>query len=231
MIKKANTLNELPVLDRGCDSSYSHRPDFMKFRIVETIDTIADKIIALKPPARHESDGSDIVGLSLTGGEPMMQQRNINYLLQTLYERGANFHHVNVETNCTQELTKYLTEENLGIEFSMSPKLYTVSGERDAFKADIINSYYEEPYFDNPQLKFVVANKAECWEELDTHLNTLYALNEGTITIPITIMPVGGTEEQQTTEDVRVIATETLRRGWHFSARVQNLVWGNAIGK
>lgn len=227
MISKATVLNDLPVLDRGCDSSYSHRPDFMKFRIVEAIDTIADKIKALVPVSNREI----LTGLSLTGGEPMMQQRNISYLLKTLYEKGVIFHHINIETNCTQELTEWLTDDVFGIEFSMSPKLFTVAGERDAFKADIINSYYEDPAFSNPQLKFVVRNHRECWEELDTHLNTLYALNDGTRSIPITIMPVGGTEEQQCTDDVRAIATETLRRGWHFSARVQNLVWGNAIGK
>ena len=44
-------------------------------------------------------------------------------------------------------------------------------------------------------------------------------------------MPVGATEESQSEEIVKIIAEETMNRGWNVSARVHCYIWGNEIGR
>ena len=134
------------------------------------------------------------------------------------------------ETNGTQKLTepfkqwiKDIPEE---IFFSVSPKLFTVSGEKTekAIKPENVKEYAE--CSNRGQLKFVVGASRREWEELE---NTVRKFREAGIDWPVWIMPTGAREEEQTTTAGKV-AEEAFKRGYNVSARVHVYLFGNAIG-
>ena len=134
------------------------------------------------------------------------------------------------ETNGTQKLTepfkqwiKDIPEE---IFFSVSPKLFTVSGEKPekAIKPENVKEYAE--CSNRGQLKFVVGASRREWEELE---NTVRKFREAGIDWPVWIMPTGAREEEQTTTAGKV-AEEAFKRGYNVSARVHVYLFGNAIG-
>jgi organic radical activating enzyme len=134
------------------------------------------------------------------------------------------------ETNGTQKLTepfkqwvKDIPEE---IFFSVSPKLFTVSGEKTekAIKPENVKEYAE--CSDRGQLKFVVGASRREWEELE---NTVRKFREAGVDWPVWIMPVGAREEEQTATAGKV-AEEAFKRGYNVAARVHVYLFGNAIG-
>ena len=134
------------------------------------------------------------------------------------------------ETNGTQKLTvpfkqwiKDIPEE---IFFSVSPKLFTVSGEKTekAIKPENVKEYAE--CSNRGQLKFVVGDDRRQWEELE---NTVRKFREVGIDWPVWIMPTGAREEEQVSTAGRV-AEEAFKRGYNVSARVHVYLFGNAIG-
>ena len=134
------------------------------------------------------------------------------------------------ETNGTQKLTepfkqwvKDIPEE---IFFSVSPKLFTVSGEKTekAIKPENVKEYAE--CSNRGQLKFVVGSSRREWEELE---NTVRKFREAGVDWPVWIMPVGAREEEQTASAGKV-AEEAFKRGYNVAARVHVYLFGNAIG-
>tara|TARA_R100000027_G_scaffold42619_1_gene31911 strand:+ start:56 stop:544 length:489 start_codon:yes stop_codon:yes gene_type:complete len=134
------------------------------------------------------------------------------------------------ETNGTQKLTepfkqwvKDIPEE---IFFSVSPKLFTVSGEKTekAIKPENVKEYAE--CSNRGQLKFVVGSARREWEELE---NTVRKFREAGVDWPVWIMPTGAREEEQT-ETAGKVAEEAFKRGYNVSARVHVYLFGNAIG-
>jgi hypothetical protein len=134
------------------------------------------------------------------------------------------------ETNGTQKLTepfkqwvKDIPEE---IFFSVSPKLFTVSGEKTekAIKPENVKEYAE--CSNRGQLKFVVGASRREWEELE---NTVRKFREAGVDWPVWIMPVGAREEEQTATAGKV-AEEAFKRGYNVAARVHVYLFGNAIG-
>ena len=77
------------------------------------------------------------------------------------------------------------------------------------------------------QLKFVVSNRPEAWDELEERVDEFR--NAG-IHWPVWIMPVGATIESQSDDDMRAVVDETIKRGYNVSARLQAYIWGNTIG-
>jgi len=136
------------------------------------------------------------------------------------------------ETNGTQKLSndfKDIVESPLfkpEAFFSVSPKLWTVAGEKreKAIKPDVVKDYYDVSR--NGQLKFVVGQTQEEWEELDEVVNLF---REAGVDYPVWIMPVGAREEEQhaTAGDVARMAFE---RGYNVSGRMHVYLFGNAIG-
>ena len=134
------------------------------------------------------------------------------------------------ETNGTQKLSepfkqwvKDIPEE---IFFSVSPKLFTVSGEKTekAIKPENVEEYAE--CSNKGQLKFVVGADRRQWEELE---NTVKKFRDVGIDWPVWIMPTGAREEEQTVSAGKV-AEEAFKRGYNVSARVHVYLFGNAIG-
>jgi 7-carboxy-7-deazaguanine synthase len=136
------------------------------------------------------------------------------------------------ETNGTQQLSddfvKLVKSPLFKPEafFSVSPKLWTVAGEKreKAIKPDIVKSYYDVS--DKGQLKFVVGPEKEQWEELD---EVVALFRDAGVKYPIWIMPTGARleEQEETAGDVAKMAFE---RGYNVSGRMHVYLFGNAIG-
>ena len=140
------------------------------------------------------------------------------------------------ETNGTQPLTSefsdYFGAYPGEVFFSVSPKLFTTSGEKpeDAIKPEIVKQYENLSPFG--QLKFVVSGTQKSWDELDM---TIEKFREAGVTYPVWVMGVGATlEAQKGTEAGYIgeahIATEAYKRGYNYSSRVHVHIWGNTMG-
>lgn len=141
------------------------------------------------------------------------------------------------ETNGTQELTDefcdYFLQYPAEKFFSVSPKLFSVSGERaeKAIKPETVE-FYQRYFASDGQLKFVINGSQEAWDELE---ETVTKFRDAGVTWPVWIMPVGATLEAQeglvnNYIPAGQIATEAFKRGYNVSARVHTYLWGNVMG-
>ena len=237
-VDSVKRVEDLPVWEKGCDSSYTWAKKFKKLMGHETPTVLADKIVDilktdtnmnglfLHPNSRQHQH------LCFTGGEPLMMtgQAASMGIYKALEQRANLPSSMTFETNGTQKLTepfkqwvKDIPEE---IFFSVSPKLFTVSGEKPekAIKPENVAEY--KACSDRGQLKFVVGASRREWEELE---NTVRKCREAGVDWPVWIMPTGAREEEQTTTAGKV-AEEAFKRGYNVSARVHVYLFGNAIG-
>ena len=232
-----NTLEELPVFSKGCDSSYSWSKKFKHLQHEGTISEIVDRIVdGMKSewnPNGYFSHGDR--HMCFTGGEPLLRthQLSITDIVSELILRNNLPTSFTVETNGTQYLTIELKDcieylKTLGIEFffSVSPKLYSVSGEhsKKAIKTEVVREYYN--ISKSGQLKFVVSGTESSWNELEAVVRRFKLAG---VHYPVWVMPVGATVEGQeiTAADV---AKEAIKRGYQVAARVHTYVFGNMIG-
>lgn len=226
-------VEDLPVFERGCDSSYSWSKKFKKLMKKGTAKEIADKIRELmvsdlNPEGAFLNPFSgQRAHLAFTGGEPMMQQDAILDILECLKVNGDLVHQVTIETNGTQKLSerfkKYDGYEEIFM--SVSPKLFHVSGEsnKKAICPDILGEYAR--WF-NGQLKFVLSPCPRAWEEL---LVVLGDIREEGNEWPVWIMPVGATDAGQAVS-AGDVAKKALTYGFNISARAHIQLFGNVVG-
>lgn len=252
--KSVNTLEELPVWERGCDSSYSWAVKYKHLNHRGSAQDICNKIInCLKSESNprgtftHEKSKQE-THLCFTGGEPLLpkNQRAIIAILEqfkairggpireTPFFKPSNIpEYITVETNGTQMLTDISVEyfKNRGLFnselfFSISPKLFTVSGETNqkAIKPEVVKQY--QWISNRGQLKFVVGDNDRQWDELERVVNLF---RDSGIIYDVYIMPTGATEEQQYNVASKV-SDRALKLGYHVSARVHTYIYGNRIG-
>lgn len=211
-------VEELPVFKYGCDSSYSWSKKFAHLQHNETPEEVADKLDDMLKDNWH---------LAFTGGEPLLRaaQKNIVKILNRIPKQN----YITFETNGTQiirdELETYIKHyPRKEFFFSVSPKIFNTSGEKDAIKPEIVKQYWE--LSQQGQLKFVCNGTDESWEEIE---NAIQSFRDVGVRYPIWIMPVGALEETQQ-ENAALIAEQTMDRGYNVSARVHCYIWGNQIG-
>lgn len=259
--KSVNRIEDLPVWQYGCDSSYSWSSKFKHLQYRKTATEICDQIQQeltneWNPTGTFHHPQSHIEQhMCFTGGEPLMKHaqeavveiidefkhRMGGRLPGNRFDKGTNQpEFITFETNGTQELTddfiKYFSNRGMyagELFFSVSPKLWTVAGERPekAIRPDVVERY-NWISSGRGQLKFVVGNKKEQWDEVD---DVVAKFREAGVTYPVWIMPVGATEEAQTGEldgyaSAGQIAEMAFKRGYNVSARVHVYLWGNTIG-
>ena len=247
--KSVNRVEDLPVWDKGCDSSYTWSKKFKhlmgRASAAEILQKIKDTAINDSNPKGgfYHPISKQTAHLCITGGEPLMKHAQT-----CVIEMNEAWHWddkpscITWETNGTQALLPQFKEmlHNRGIWtipvfFSVSPKLWTVAGEKreKAIKPDIVKEYYDIAYQVNQntghatgQLKFVMGPRKEQWEELEEVLAMFRSVG---IDWPVYIMPVGATVEEQETSagEVAKIAYE---RGYNVSGRLHCYLFGNAIG-
>jgi organic radical activating enzyme len=237
-VEDYKTLEELPVFEKGCDSSYSWSKKFKHLQRKGTADEIAQRLLDIIPFddfANKDEMANQDIHLCFTGGEPMMKrsQQAVREILMSLRHFGRQPNNITFETNGTQPITEEFIEffENRGlfpgkIFWSISPKLFSVSGEKNekAIKPNVLKTYRMLSKYG--QLKFVMNADPRCWEELD---RVLPQFRNAGIDYPVWIMPVGATVEDQY-KDAGEVANMALARGFNISARVHAYLWGNAIG-
>lgn len=248
-----NRVEDLPVWEKGCDSSYTWSKKFRHLMAKETGAEIAQKIVNIMKTEwnpegwfRHPLSMQHN-HLCITGGEPLMRHAQMAFLdiyetlrnmpggpiPETRYNAASNVPaSITWETNGTQALTddfkEYIRSQTFAPEvfFSVSPKLWTVAGEKreKAIQPDIVKSYWDVSK--TGQLKFVVGPDPEQWEELDEVVDLF---RQAGVKWPVWIMPTGARleEQEETAGDVARMAFE---RGFNVSGRMHVYLFGNAIG-
>jgi organic radical activating enzyme len=237
-------MSELPVFEYGCDSSYSWSPRFKKLAKDYSVTEVVDEILRI---------GRENLGLTLkegeesldnwthtqtrmpaqicfTGGEPMMQQKAIELILNELEHRSLNPIQVTIETNATKELVDSFGANlyTKHVHMSCSPKLYTVSGEQDVIDYGVLASYIT--YADSGAIKFVHNGSQEAWEEIDSKMDTLRDLIRGE-PWQLWIMPAHATLDKGNPEYIGKLCDEALKRGFWISLRMHIYAYGNQVGK
>jgi len=234
---KYKVMEDLPVFEHGCDSSYSWSKKYKRLQRKGTPDEIKKVLEDLLPTGRFGS----ATHLCFTGGEPLMRhaQQCTKGILEAFAEDNNTPKFITFETNGTQPLAdpffEYMDEVYDGEVFwSCSPKLWSVAGEKadKAIKPENV-ARYAAVSGSAGQLKFVANGTDECWAEIDSVLAQFRAAG---VDWPVWIMSVGATVEGQKAEvpghmyTDGEIADMTLARGWNYSARVHTYLWGNKIG-
>ena len=235
-----NSMEELPVFEFGCDSSYSWSKKFKGLQRKGNVEEIASEVRKFMKN-KYNPDGKFNFNttnqhMCFTGGEPLMkhaQEASVG-ILKTFIEQGDEPLSVTYETNGTQDLTKdyvdffkYWQDDRLNeLFFSISPKLWSVAGEKadKAIKPEVVKTYYD--LSQEGQLKFVINGTKEAWDELDDVVANFSAVG---VNYPVWVMPVGATVEGQKLVDGDV-AQEAFKRGYSVAGRVHTYLWGNVIG-
>tara|TARA_R110001592_G_scaffold319992_1_gene597870 strand:+ start:967 stop:1851 length:885 start_codon:yes stop_codon:yes gene_type:complete len=228
---------DLPVFDKGCDSSYTWAKRYKHLITDKTVEQAVDELTALLPHGKfvHPVTGQSS-HMVFTGGEPMLKktQPGMKGVLEEFGLRNNMPNYVTVETNGTRpiedELAVYIQDwssNNREWYWSLSPKLWATAGEKSnkAIKPEVIGRYAEvSPH---GQLKFVVNGTDASWKEVEE--NTKLFRDAG-CNFPVWIMGVGGTFEGLVQTEA-TIADEAIQRGYNYTSRVHVHIYGNAIGK
>ena len=246
------SVTDLPVWEYGCDSSYSWSK---KYRHLNDRKTPRELVDLIRETTKTESNPNGdflhpksqmTADMCFTGGEPLMQhaQRCVEQMYEHFKNDGNLPRSITFETNGTQPLSgqfeTFLTSPgtyNTPTLFSVSPKLWTVAGEKasKAIKPDVVEQYHRvgnhiNNHFSRKpvsgQLKFVLGPEKDQWEELDEVLAQFRAKG---IDWPVFIMPVGAREEEQR-ESAGDVAKMAFERGYNVAGRMHVYLFGNAIG-
>ena len=238
--KKYQRMKDLPVFEFGCDSSYSWSKKYKGLQYKGTAAEIAEDLLNHSYNGNTEESRAHLAAtnhLCFTGGEPLMkhaQSATVEIMDYFASEHGMIFPSVTYETNGTQDLSREFVEgwqrfQDRGTElfFSLSPKLWSTSGEEveKAIPVHNVVDYYE--LSNKGQLKFVVNGTQQSWDEAEDAIARFRAAG---IDYPVWIMPSGATKEQQSLPTVAEISNEAIKRGYAVSARVHTYIYGNQIG-
>jgi len=240
-VKSVKRIEDLPVFDYGCDSSYSWSARYKNLCPTYTAQEIANKLVNQLPgKSLWQPRAKNLIHVAFTGGEPMLPkaQMMIDETLRKLRLMGESPEAVTIETNGTQLLSDGLesliaTNYACGLRgqgemfLSISPKLFTVSGEsRDkAINEAAIKSYAR--VLNQGQLKFVVTNEDRAWDEME---EVITIFRDNGCHFPVYVMPCGATAESQSTDHIKAIAYRAMDRGYNIAARVHTYIFGNMIG-
>ena len=238
-ISDITDVRDLPVFDKGCDSSYTWSRKYRHLITNRSIKEGVDELTELLPHGKFLNPVTkQWVHMVFTGGEPLLHptQPGIIGVLNEFKDRDNFPNNVTVETNGTRELSDdlfYYIQNNFtdvtGREWfwSLSPKLWSTAGEKHkrAIKPEFVAKYAKcTPH---GQLKFVVNGSEESWREVEENTK---AFRDAGCNYPVWIMGVGGTLEGLKVTEAD-IADEAIARGYYYSSRVHVHIYGNAIGK
>ena len=238
-ITNIDSVFDLPVFDKGCDSSYTWSKKYKHLITDKTVTEAVDELTALLPHGKfiHPATGQ-ATHMVFTGGEPMIKgtQPGMIEVIEEFKRRHNKPQYVTVETNGTRPITdefaewiekEYTSKENKEWYWSLSPKLWATAGEQSkkAIKPEVIGRYAEVSPVG--QLKYVVNGTDESWREVEENTKLF---REAGCNYPVWIMGVGGTYEGLVQTEA-TIADEAIRRGYYYTSRVHVHIYGNAIGK
>lgn len=241
--KQYKTLQDMPMISRGCDSQYAVNPAFSHIWEKMSTDQLVDKLIELLP---HKSWVHPVTGLpvilSITGGEPTLRWKFIPEILN--HPKLAECKHVLIETNCavpfkrafTMDISQWLIQNPERMwTWSNSPKL-SASGESwsDAIKPEIASMQREvigdaTRHRVNQYFKFVVGPRESDFDEVAAAMEEYHTVGAIPRNVQVWIMPEACIEEQQQAIAQRV-ANMCMERGYLFCPRAHVTLWGNVCG-
>jgi 7-carboxy-7-deazaguanine synthase len=199
------------------------------------VEEIAKKVRHYTPNNKWTNDNGSDIHFILTGGEPMLWQRETQQMLRQPEFRDLK--NITVETNCTQpfkaDFQRFLqglvagdyTEEPVHITWSTSPKL-SISGEHwaKAIKGEVAQQYANIPnshlYF-----KFVIQDEQDL-EEVEMAREEYKKFG---VEADIFLMAVGATQEGQA-KTAKQVADLALQNGYKYSPRLHVDLFGNKWG-
>ena len=230
---------DLPVFEKGCDSSYTWSKKYRHLITDKTVEEAVDELTALLPHGKfvHPVTQQN-AHMVFTGGEPMLKptQPGMREVIEEFKRRDNQPMNVTVETNGTKPITddfaewvqrEYTNWTGREWYWSLSPKLWSTAGEQHkrAIKPEVIGRYAEVSPVG--QLKYVVNGTDESWREVEENTKLF---REAGCNYPVWIMGVGGTFEGLVQTEAS-IADEAIQRGYNYTSRVHVHIYGNAIGK
>lgn len=231
-------VEDLPVWQYGCDSSYSWSKKYKHLAQTNTVEEVCDKLEKNLPFSQftHPITGQENM-LAFTGGEPMLWQKQMKSIVNQFLIRGNVPKIITVETNGTKPLNPelrdfinvYLADMGIRWHWAISPKTLYTAGEDGKVLPDVFMDYVQGTH-STSIFKFVCNGTEDSWEEIAYYarqIKTISIANE--IKMPeIWIMPAGATKEEQ--EQVADICHEAMCRGYKVATRNHSYVFGNAIG-
>ena len=231
-------VEDLPVWEKGCDSSYTWAKKFKGLMGQETPSALANKLVdAIKTDSNPTGQFLHPITkqrqhLCFTGGEPLMAtgQMAVVGIWEELARQGNLPGSMTFETNGTQiirpKFIDWVNSIDTEVFFSCSPKLFTVSGEKadKAIKPEIVAEYYK--LSKAGQLKFVVGPKQREWDEMEEAVEKFRSAG---VEWPVWIMPTGAREQEQHAS-AGDVAQKAFQRGYNVAARVHVYLFGNKIG-
>jgi organic radical activating enzyme len=237
-ISTVKRVEDLPVWEKGCDSSYTWAKKFKGLMGHETPTVLANKLVdIIKTDSNPEGKFLHPVTkqrqhLCITGGEPLMATGQFATvgIYEELERQGNLPESMTFETNGTQKIREpfadWIKKIDTEVFFSCSPKLWSVAGEKSekAIKPEIVAEYRK--LSSKGQLKFVVGQNDAEWDEMEL---VIKKFKDAGVDWPIWVMPTGAREEEQTATAGKV-AEKAFKRGYNVAARVHVYLFGNAIG-
>ncbi|MDQ3641432.1 MAG: 7-carboxy-7-deazaguanine synthase QueE [Actinomycetota bacterium] len=189
-----------------CDSKYTW--DWERYDLEKELRTVpVDSLLS-------ELDAMGVALVVVTGGEPLLQQRNLPPLLREAKARGWR---VEVETSGT--ITPLLGAE-LVDQYNVSPKLaHSGNNQSRPYRPDVLRSFQESG---RAVFKFVAQTPTDLIEVdrmvAECDLDPVYVMPEGT-------------DAETVTARMRELADAVLARGWVLTPRLHILLWGNERGR
>ena len=228
-------VSELPVVEIGCDASASWASRYKDLVSWESVEDIAKLVTRETPQNKWTCDNGQDVHFIITGGEPMLWQRETQQLLRQ--PEFNDLKNLTIETNCTQPFKegfdKFMygltagdyTKEPVHVTWSTSPKL-SISGEawEKAIRPDVAKQYASIP---NTHLyyKFVVQDE----QDLDEVNRARDQYHQVGVDADIYLMPMGATQEGQAKTAMQV-ADMAMKHGFKYSPRLHVDLFGNKWG-
>lgn len=211
-----------------CDTEYSWNKDFKDEHNTYTAQEIFNKM-KLLITNEYNPEGklfhpltNNSIHLAFTGGEPLLKkyQPMIKEVVD-LFRKDNDVVEFTIETNGTQSLTDDFIEwlniqKDIYPFFSISPKLESVAGEKNAVDIDNIKDFLQW----ESQLKFVVNESNECLTELLHYVKLLDCYEN------LWVMPKGETKEDQL--NVAPIVEKYQQLGFKIATRNHCYIWSNA---
>ena len=192
-----------------CDTKYTwdwDRYDIEKEAVSLPADEVEERILSFEHP--H---------LVITGGEPLLQQKDLAPMAISLKRRG---YYCEVETNGTLVPVPGMVEAVS--QWNVSPKTTTSGNERDRRENPQALDAFKE--LDNAYFKFVIVQPEDV-EEV-SRLVDGYGISADRVLL----MPEGTTARAVQERGVWV-AEACAKRGFRFSTRLHILLWGDRRGR
>lgn len=229
-LSAVQSLEDLPVVSIGCDSSASWSARYRHLSRREPVSAVARKLTALTPGGSWASRSGEPIHLVITGGEPLLVGWQRVYPALLSDASMSTLSELTFETNGTQPLRPalcaVLSSAGLSLNWSVSPKL-SRSGEAAsaAIRPEVLSSYAAVPG-SFLYLKFVVHDG----EDVDEAVAVVDRYRAAGVRLgAVYAMPAGARSEMYTAHRDEV-AQKCLESGIRYSPRLHVDLFGNRFG-